>query len=301
MQPIDLVRRVAPNARAEYLAAFAAGTLFLSRFALVNRRRFVHFLAQVCHETDGLTIRVESMNYSAARLPQVWPSRFRDPAVARAHAHDPETLANFVYADRMGNGPAASGDGWRFIGRGMLQITGREAYEKYGRLLGIDLVGNPDLAVSPAWSLAIAAAEWASSKRKGKTCNQMADADDVEGITLAINGGLIGFGSRKEWLTKIARALGDESLDLPPPSFAVAIGEKPVATITVAATGLAVVVGTATVATTPSPPPGTIMAERDDPAPKPLPLFEIGLGVAAVVFVAALVAILRRPTGMTKE
>ncbi|MBV5263974.1 glycoside hydrolase family 19 protein [Pinisolibacter aquiterrae] len=205
----SLIRALAPDARSVYLAAFDGADADLAPSGInAGRRRVAHFLAQVCHETDGLTIRVENMNYSAARLPQVWPSRFKDPAVARAYAHDPEKLANFVYADRMGNGPAASGDGWAFIGRGLLQITGREAYETYGRALGIDLAGHPDLAYSAEWSLKIAAAEWAASSRRGRSCNEMADDDDVEGVTRAINGGLIGFSSRKEWLRKVERLLG---------------------------------------------------------------------------------------------
>ncbi len=208
-QPITRqdILRLAPDARSAYLAAFDDAGAALGPFGVdANRLRLAHFLAQIAHETDGLTIRVESMNYSAARLPQVWPSRFSDPDVAQAHAHQPEKLANFVYGGRMGN--VGAGDGWRFIGRGLLQITGREAYEKYGRVLGIPLAENPDLAFSPEWSLKIAAAEWAASARKGRTCNEMADADDLEGVTIAINGGRIGLASRRDWLAKTKRLLG---------------------------------------------------------------------------------------------
>ena len=203
------VVELAPNARSAYLTAFDHADADLAPFG-VNRSklRLAHFLAQVCHETDGLSIRVESMNYSAARLAVVWPSRFKDPKIAAKYAHDPRALAEKTYGGRMGNGPEGTGDGWAFIGRGLLQITGREAYEKYGKALGIDLAGQPDLAFSAEWSLKIAAAEWAASKRNGKTCNEMADADDVEGITRAINGGLIGFESRKEWLRKAKKRLG---------------------------------------------------------------------------------------------
>ncbi len=208
-QPITRqdILRLAPDARSAYLAAFDDAGAALGPFGVdANRLRLAHFLAQIAHETDGLTIRVESMNYSAARLPQVWPSRFSDPEVAQAHAHQPEKLANYVYGGRMGNvGPD---DGWRYIGRGLLQITGREAYEKYGRVLGIPLAETPDLAFSPAWSLKIAAAEWAASTRKGRTCNDMADADDLEGVTIAINGGRIGLASRRDWLAKTKRLLG---------------------------------------------------------------------------------------------
>ncbi|NLH81100.1 MAG: glycoside hydrolase family 19 protein [Phyllobacteriaceae bacterium] len=205
----DQILRLAPNARSAYLAAFATADTDLAPFGVnATKLRLVHFLAQVCHETDGLSIRVESMNYSAARLPQVWPSRFRDPAVARKYAHDPKGLAEHVYGGRMGNGPEGSGDGWAFIGHGLLQITGREAYETYGAQLGIPLAGEPDLAFSSDWSLKIAAAEWAASGRAGATCNELADADDLAGVTRAINGGLVGLSSRREWLRRWKRVYG---------------------------------------------------------------------------------------------
>lgn len=202
-----LFARVLPNARSVYRTAFAEADTALAPYGInATKLRLVHFLAQVSHETDGLTIRVESMNYSAGRLPQVWPARFRDPAVAARYAHAPEKLAEKTYGGRMGNGPEGSGDGWKYIGRGLLQITGRESYEKYGRLLGIPLADDPDLAISTDWSLKIAAAEWAASGRRGKSCNELADADDIESVTRAINGGLIGLSSRKEWLRRWKRA-----------------------------------------------------------------------------------------------
>lgn len=206
--PQSLIQKLAPNARSVYLTAFASADADLVPFGInATALRVAHFLAQVCHETDGLSIRVESMNYSAGRIVQVWPSRFPTVASATPYAHDPEKLANKVYA-RAELGNTKPGDGWSFIGRGMLQITGREAYEKYGAALGIDLAGHPDLAYSAEWSLKIAAAEWAASKRNGKTCNQMADEDDVKGVTRAINGGTIGLSSRMEWLKKAKRLLG---------------------------------------------------------------------------------------------
>ncbi|MCE1236716.1 MAG: glycoside hydrolase family 19 protein [Hyphomicrobiales bacterium] len=205
----SLLHRLAPNARAAYLTALDRADVDLAPFGIpASALRLAHFLAQICHETDGLTIRVESLNYSEARLPQVWPSRFRDPAVAATFAHAPERLAEHVYGGRMGNGPEGAGDGWRYIGRGLLQITGRESYERYGAALGIPLAEEPDLAFSAVWSAKIAAAEWAASTRKGRTCNEMADADDVEGVTRAINGGLVGFSSRKDWLRRWKTAFG---------------------------------------------------------------------------------------------
>lgn len=194
---------LAPDARAAYLDAFDRADADLAPAQInAGTLRLVHFLAQVCHETDGLTIRVENMNYSAPRLAVVWPSRFRDPAVAARYAHAPRALAEKTYGGRMGNGPEGSGDGWNYVGRGLLQITGREAYETHGERLGIPLAEEPDLAFSAEWALKIAASEWSTSGLQGRSCNEMADVDDVEGVTRAINGGLVGLSSRKAWLRR---------------------------------------------------------------------------------------------------
>ena len=217
--PSPLIAKLAPNARSVYLAAFAKADTDLDQVIGGNGKplvfginatklRLAHFLAQTLHETDGWSIRVESMNYSAKRLPVVWPARFKDPAVAANYAHNPERLAEKTYGGRMGNGPEGSGDGWRYIGRGLLQITGRDAYTRIGATLGIDLAGDPELALSPQWALAIAAAEWAASGWGGRDCNGLADADDVVGVTRAVNGGTIGLASRRAWLARTKAALG---------------------------------------------------------------------------------------------
>lgn len=108
-----------------------------------------YMLATVRHEVGADMIPiVENMNYSAKRMMQVWPSRFKTLAAAQPYAHNPEKLGNNVYANRLGNGPPESGDGYRYRGRGIgAQFTGRVNYEKFGRLFDVDLVGNPELAV----------------------------------------------------------------------------------------------------------------------------------------------------------
>ncbi|HVT05778.1 MAG TPA: lytic enzyme [Thermoanaerobaculia bacterium] len=152
-------------------------------------------MAQALHETGSLTILVEDMNYRAERIVQVWPTRFATAAAAAPFAHNPEGLANSVYGGRMGNNQP--GDGYRFIGRGLLQITGRDSYTRYGRVLKIDLAGNPAHAIDPAWTIQIAAAEWTASN-----CNVLADADSLQRLTRAINGGLVGLSSRQDRLVK---------------------------------------------------------------------------------------------------
>lgn len=115
------------------------------RFGINTRLRMAHWLAQLAHES-GFKPAVENLNYNAQRLTQVWPSRFPTLASAQRCAHNPEALANTVYAGRLGNGGAESGDGFMFRGRGFLQITGRSNYAKYGKLIGIDLIAQPELA-----------------------------------------------------------------------------------------------------------------------------------------------------------
>jgi putative chitinase len=204
MVPITAAQllHLAPNARSSYRDAFAAADHVLAPYGInANPRRVAHFMAQVLHETGALTILVENLNYTATRLVQVWPSRFKTVAAATPYAHNPEKLADFVYGGRMGNTQA--GDGWRFIGRGLLQITGRESYARYGHALGIDLVGTPDLAFSAASCLQVAAEEWTASG-----CNALADADNVRKVTRAINGGLVGLASRQDWLAKTKHVWG---------------------------------------------------------------------------------------------
>ncbi|OYW74359.1 MAG: hypothetical protein B7Z37_18110 [Verrucomicrobia bacterium 12-59-8] len=187
---------LAPNARSSYRAAFEKADEVLATYGINdNKLRLAHFMAQTLHESGGLTVLVENMNYTAKRMTQVWPSRFPDEKSAQLYAHNPEKLANKVYGGRMGNNKP--GDGWKYIGRGIIQCTGKESYAKFGHQLSIDLVGSPDLAIDPRYTLKIACEEW-----KEKGCNLLADQDDLKAITKKINGGLIGLASRQDWLTK---------------------------------------------------------------------------------------------------
>lgn len=187
---------LAPKAIDVYKQAFAAADTVLASYGINETAlRLSHFMAQVLHESGALTVRTESLNYRAERLMQVWPSRFPTLEAAKPYEHNPEKLANFVYGGRMGN--VNPGDGYKFIGRGLIQITGRASYEKFGKLLGIDLVANPDLVVSADYALKLAAEEWKAGK-----CSIKADADDIVGVTKIINGGTIGLDDRKAWLAK---------------------------------------------------------------------------------------------------
>lgn len=201
--------KLAPNAKADYLAAFDLAPTVLPKYGVTSALRLAHFAAQLLHESGALTILRESLKYThAGRLMAVWPTRFKTFADAAAYVynadtnpHADEALANKVYANRMGN--VNPGDGFRYIGRGLLQITGRANYRRYGKLIGVDLEANPDLAVDPRYALEIATVEWRASG-----CNQLADSDDVKAVTKAINGGFVGLNERREWLRKVKAELG---------------------------------------------------------------------------------------------
>lgn len=197
--------QLAPNARSSYRAAASAGQSVLDRYGIsANRLRLAHFLAQVLHESGALTLLVENMNYSAKRLPQVWPKRFAPmgPLNPEDFANQPEKLANQVYGGRMGN--LQPGDGFRYRGRGLLQLTGRDAYRQSTQALRLqqplapDFEREPDAVAASEWCLQVAAAEW---DRKG--CNLLADMDSLHRVTRAINGGLVGLADRQDWLTRV--------------------------------------------------------------------------------------------------
>lgn len=175
--------------------------LAMERFAITTELRVEHFLAQVCQETAGLTDLTENLNYRAARLCQVWPSRFPDVRAATPFAHNPKALACKVYNGRMGNRPGTL-DGWTYRGRSAPMITGRDMYARVGALIDVDLEAEPARAEDPALLPMIAGATW-----EIKTCNAMADADDLVAVTRAINGGTHGLADRRRYRAAFAAVI----------------------------------------------------------------------------------------------
>lgn len=195
------IQLLAPNARSSYREAFQNGQVLLDQYKISETPlRIAHFMAQVLHESGGLAIQFENLNYSAERLPKVWPSRFKPkgPLNAADYANNPQKLANEVYGGRMGN--TGANDGFTYRGRGLLQLTGKASYQEATTILrkgdptAPDFAVAPDEVISSKWCLAIAAAEWFA-----KGCNALADQDDIRKITRAINGGQIGIAERMEW------------------------------------------------------------------------------------------------------
>lgn len=192
---------------AEWLAPLNAA---LRASAIDTPLRQAAFLAQVLVESDGLRARQEALNYRAERLRAVWPSHFHDDADVARCAHHPEALANHVYANRIGNGDEASGDGWRYRGRGLIQLTGRENYTRFARASGVDAVAQPDLLLTHDGAARSAAWFWQDHK-----LNELADrtggadgAAQFDHISQRVNGGSIGIDERRASWLAARRALG---------------------------------------------------------------------------------------------
>jgi len=173
------------------------------KYDISTLQRQASFIGQCAHESGNFRILEENLNYSAARLMAVWPSRFPSLDVASQYANNPEKLANKIYSGRMGNGDEESGEGYAYRGRGLIQMTGKEAYANCGSGLGVDLVGNPNWLVDPKYAALSAGWFW---NKKG--LNSLADVQDYETMTKRINGGLNGLDDRKAKIAKALSVLG---------------------------------------------------------------------------------------------
>ena len=177
-----------------------------AKFGINTPLRLAHFLAQCGHESGGFRVTSENLNYSAKGLNGIFKKYFPTEAAAAAYARNPQKIANKVYASRMGNGAEASGDGFKFRGRGFIQLTGRDNYTAFGKSIGEDIANNPDLVSS---KYALLSAAWFFTKNN---LHKMADggATDavVTSITKRVNGGTIGLPDRikhfKEYYSLLA-------------------------------------------------------------------------------------------------
>lgn len=162
----------------------------MQEFEINTEQRIEMFLAQLAHESAGLTALVENLNYSKESLVKTWPTRFVASTAAPYH-RQPEMIANHVYANRMGNGDKASGEGWKYRGRGAFQITGKHNYIACMMALGIDCVEHPELLEQP--EAACRSAAWFFAAHG---LNKVADSGDFTKMTKIINGGTIGMQHR---------------------------------------------------------------------------------------------------------
>jgi len=225
MRPIDLVKKVCPHARAEYLAAFANGDALFERYKVNTDKRLLMFIAQTIAETGDLSVTWENMNYSAPRLLEIFGIGHHSARVTEAEAqqlaHHPEAIAERVYglgnpskAKELGN--TKHGDGWIYRGGGIMQTTGRYNYRTMGTLCGVDFENHPELVLSAEHALKPALAEWNKSN-----CNKYADVGDLLSVSRIINLGNAqtqkipnGMANRTDALKRLSAALAYAHLEL---------------------------------------------------------------------------------------
>lgn len=175
-----------------------------TKFNINNPLRLSHFLAQCSHESNEFKVTQENLNYSAKRLLQIFPKYF-DEQSALEYERNPVSIASRVYADRMGNGPEDSQEGWEYRGRGYIQLTGKDNYRSFGQIVPEDIINNPDL-MATKYPLLSAAWFWHSRK-----LNEIADQGDNENIiatiTKKVNGGMNGIAERTEYFNRYYKVL----------------------------------------------------------------------------------------------
>jgi len=174
-----------------------------ARFNLTTNNQKAMFIGQCSHESGNFRLLQENLNYKAATLMKLWPKRFPTLEVANQYAGNARAIANKVYADRMGNRDEASGDGYRFRGKGLVQLTGHSNHFHAGKALGVDFVMQPDLVATPKYAALTAGWFWETHK-----LNPPADALDYTKVTKIINGGTIGLDDRIKHVQHALAVLG---------------------------------------------------------------------------------------------
>lgn len=184
---------------------------FLKTAGIDGKLRLSNFLGQTEEETGKFSVEVENLNYNGISLMRVFHTHFKDVNKAISYEHQPEKIANRVYANRNGNGDEASGDGWKFRGRGDLQVTGKGNYKAFQDWLAIkgitvDLINNPDLLATPPYDL-LSAAWFFSQKGLWTICDKGVDIATVTTVTEKVNGGTTNLQARYNYTQQIYNAL----------------------------------------------------------------------------------------------
>jgi putative chitinase len=165
-------------------------------------RRIAAFVAQCAHESGGFRFLTENLNYRAESLVKTWP-RYFNVSNAGSYARNPQRIANRAYANRMGNGDEASGDGWRFCGRGLIQLTGRSNYQAFADSIETDINDIPDYLATFEGAVQSACWFWETNN-----LNKWADLGDIVTLTKKINGGTLGLDDRMKHYTHALHVLG---------------------------------------------------------------------------------------------
>jgi putative chitinase len=166
----------------------------MKTFGIDTPVELAHFLSQCGHESAGFKVVNENLNYSAKGLLGIFKKYFPTQALAESYQRQPQKIANRVYASRMGNGDETSGEGFKFRGRGYIQLTGKQNYTAFGKAIGVDIPANPDLV---ATKYPLLSAAWFFSKNCLGRCKDASDAS-VLAVTKCVNGGTIGLADRQK-------------------------------------------------------------------------------------------------------
>ena len=170
--------------------------LIMEKFGIDNPLRLSHFLSQCAHESGNFKLVRENLNYSADGLRKIFPKYFPTIEVANKYARQPEKIANRVYANRMGNGDEASGDGWKYKGAGFVQLTGKDNYAAFDKFVDDDILANPDL-VATKYPL-MSAAFFFHKNKLWDICDKGHSHDVVVAVTKRVNGGVHGLDERQK-------------------------------------------------------------------------------------------------------
>lgn len=176
----------------------------MHKYAINTPRRQAMFLSQLAHESGNFRFVVENLNYSADALERVFKKYFPTRELAEDYARQPERIANRVYANRMGNGDEESGDGWKYRGRGLIQLTGLNNYASYSLHADNEALTKPEIVAEPEYAADSAGWFWAVNR-----LNAMADTGDVRAVTRRVNGGFNGLADREAKYNKLITLLSD--------------------------------------------------------------------------------------------
>ena len=203
---LELLKEICPKTKSTVLAKYVDPLNEVGEhFGLFeNPKRMAAFLAQVAHESGGFNFVKEGLNYSAVGLNKTFKKYFPTVESAQAYARNPAKIANKVYANRMGNGPESSGDGYKFCGRGLIQLTGKDNYTRFAKAIGKTIDEAVEYLETAEGAVASAGWFWDVNK-----LNVYADKGDFVGLTRRINGGTIGLEDRKHHYDIALAALKD--------------------------------------------------------------------------------------------
>ena len=200
----EQIKEAFPSAKDDIAAAIVDSIDILStKYEINSPLRLAHFLAQCAHESGGFRVTEENLNYKAEGLVATFHKYFPDEDTAQEYAHNPEKIANRVYANRMGNGDENSGDGYHFRGHGLIQLTGRHNYTYMSQDFGVSLDEVVEFLATPKGAVESAGWFWNNSK-----VNSAADEDNCEAVTRKVNGGTIGLDEREANTAKFKEILG---------------------------------------------------------------------------------------------